>query len=53
MTQTPIEKARNTKVRLYRMSTSEHECPWGLKAVNLFKEKGIECIKVSDGKFVD
>ncbi|MEL7241314.1 MAG: glutaredoxin [Cyanobacteria bacterium J06573_2] len=30
------------KVKLYRMSTPEHECPWGLKAVNLLKEKGIE-----------
>ncbi|MGL5943697.1 MAG: glutaredoxin family protein [Waterburya sp.] len=30
------------KVRLYRMSTPEHQCPWGLKAVNLLQEKGIE-----------
>ncbi len=30
------------KVRLYRMSTPEHECPWGLKAVNLLEEKEIE-----------
>ncbi|MDY6896847.1 MAG: glutaredoxin domain-containing protein [Cyanobacteriota bacterium] len=30
------------KVRLYRMSTPEHECPWGLKAVNLLNEKGID-----------
>ncbi|AFY55694.1 glutaredoxin-like protein [Rivularia sp. PCC 7116] len=30
------------KVKLYRMSTPEHECPWGLKAVNLLNEKGIE-----------
>ncbi len=29
-------------VKLYRMSTSEHECPWGLKAVNLLHEKGID-----------
>ena len=28
-------------VRLYRMSTPDHECPWGLKAVNLLNEKGI------------
>lgn len=28
-------------VKLYRMSTSEHECPWGLRAVNLLNEKGI------------
>ena len=30
------------KVRLYRMSTPESECPWGLKAVDLLEEKGIE-----------
>ncbi|AFY54306.1 glutaredoxin-like protein [Rivularia sp. PCC 7116] len=30
------------KVRVYRMSTPEHECPWGLKAVNLLNEKGID-----------
>lgn len=29
-------------VRLYRMSTPKHECPWGLKAVSLLKDKGIE-----------
>lgn len=29
-------------VRLYRMSTHDHECPWGLRAVTLLKEKGIE-----------
>ncbi|MGP1383410.1 MAG: MauE/DoxX family redox-associated membrane protein [Thainema sp.] len=28
-------------VKLYRMSTSEHECPWGVRAVNLLNEKGI------------
>ena len=31
-----------TPVKLYRMSTSDHDCPWGLRAVNLLKEKGIE-----------
>lgn len=30
------------KVRLYRMSMPEHECPWGLKAVDLLNEKGID-----------
>ena len=30
------------EVKLYRMSNPEHECPWGLKAVNLLNEKGIE-----------
>ena len=34
--------ATKETVRLYRMSTSEHECPWGLKAVKLLQEKGIE-----------
>ena len=42
MSQTAIEQAKNTTVKLYRMSTPEHECPWGLKAVKLFEEKGIE-----------
>ncbi|MEO1186235.1 MAG: glutaredoxin, partial [Cyanobacteria bacterium J06636_27] len=30
------------KVKVYRMSTPEHKCPWGLKAINLLQEKGIE-----------
>ncbi|MBE9043482.1 glutaredoxin family protein [Pleurocapsales cyanobacterium LEGE 10410] len=34
--------ATKEKVRLYRMLTPEHECPWGLKAVNLLDEKNIE-----------
>lgn len=29
-------------VRLYRMSTPEHECPWGLRAIALLGEHGIE-----------
>jgi glutaredoxin len=29
-------------VRVYRMSTPGHECPWGIRAVNLLAEKGIE-----------
>ena len=29
-------------VRLYRMSMPEHECPWGLKAIDLLNDKGIE-----------
>ncbi len=28
-------------VKVYRMSNPEHECPWGLRAVKLLKEKGI------------
>ncbi|MEO1433551.1 MAG: glutaredoxin [Cyanobacteria bacterium J06633_8] len=30
------------KVRVYRMSTPDHECPWGLKTINLLNDKGIE-----------
>jgi glutaredoxin len=30
-----------SNVQLYRMSTPEHECPWGLKAAALLNEKGI------------
>ena len=37
-----MNTATKEKVKLYRMSTPEHECPWGLKAVNLLNEKGIE-----------
>ena len=37
-----MNTATQEKVKLYRMSTPEHECPWGLKAVNLLNEKGIE-----------
>lgn len=29
------------KIRLYRMSMTEHECPWGLKAIALLNEKGL------------
>jgi glutaredoxin len=29
-------------VKVYRMSMSDHECPWGIKAINLLKERGIE-----------
>ena len=38
-----IQKAKAVQtVRLYRMSMPEHECPWGLKAVQLLNEKGID-----------
>ncbi len=36
---TPIDL--QDPVKLYRMSTPEHECPWGLRAVSLLNEKGI------------
>ena len=29
-------------VRIYRMSTPEHECPWGVKAVELMKSNNID-----------
>lgn len=31
----------STAVRVYRMSTPDHDCPWGLRAINLLTEKGI------------
>ncbi|MGR3275299.1 glutaredoxin family protein [Acaryochloris marina NIES-2412] len=31
-----------TTVKLYRMSTPGHDCPWGLKAINLLNEQSIE-----------
>ncbi len=38
-----VQEAKTAqKVRLYRMSMPEHECPWGLKAISLLKEKEIE-----------
>lgn len=30
------------RVKVYRMSTPDHECPWGIRAVNLLTEKAIE-----------
>ncbi|MBW4521032.1 MAG: glutaredoxin [Scytolyngbya sp. HA4215-MV1] len=40
MTQLTITETE--AVRVYRMSMPEHECPWGLRAINLLTEKGIE-----------
>jgi glutaredoxin len=34
--------ATKPQVKVYRMSTPEHECPWGLRAVALLAAKGIE-----------
>ena len=31
----------NAPVKVYRMSTPEHECPWGLRAINLLSEHSI------------
>lgn len=33
--------ANPAPVKVYRMSTADHECPWGLRAVNLLNTKGI------------
>lgn len=33
---------KREKIRVYRMVTPENECSWGIKTVNLLKEKGIE-----------
>lgn len=30
-----------TPVKVYRMSMLDHECPWGVKAVALLKDKNI------------
>lgn len=29
------------EIKLYRMSTPEHVCPWGLKAVQLCQDRGL------------
>ena len=31
-------------VQIYRMSTAEHECPWGLKAISLLNAEGISYV---------
>ncbi|WP_435184543.1 hypothetical protein ACRYJJ_07565 [Cylindrospermopsis raciborskii G7] len=31
----------NAPVKVYRMSTPEHQCPWGLWAIKLLTEHGI------------
>jgi uncharacterized protein (DUF305 family)/glutaredoxin len=36
-----ISTKKVPSVTLYRMSTPEHDCPWGLRAVNLLTEQGI------------
>ena len=33
---------KQEKVRVYRMLTPEHECPWGVKTIDLLKDQGIE-----------
>ncbi|KAI9129949.1 glutaredoxin [Acaryochloris sp. CCMEE 5410] len=38
----PNQTATQEPVKVYRMSLPEHECPWGLKMINLLNEQGIE-----------
>jgi len=42
-------------VKIYRMSTPGHECPWGIRAINLLNEQGIafEDIKLRSREEVD
>lgn len=42
MTALTIDPTTTETVRVYRMSTSDRECPWGIRAINLLTEKGIE-----------
>lgn len=37
-----MNSATVAPVKVYRMSTPDHECPWGVKAINLLEEKGIK-----------
>ncbi|MCT0254676.1 MauE/DoxX family redox-associated membrane protein [Synechocystis sp. PCC 6714] len=41
MTITHEHLTDTTVLKLYRMSTPDHNCPWGLKAINLLQEQGI------------
>jgi glutaredoxin len=43
------------QIKLYRMSTPENECPWGLKAVKLLQERGLsfEDIKLRSREEID
>lgn len=43
------------QIKLYRMSNSESKCPWGLKAVKLLQERGLdfEDIKLRSREEVD
>jgi glutaredoxin len=50
----PID-LNSCQIKLYRMSNSESECPWGLKAVKLLQERGLnfEDIKLRSREEVD
>ncbi|MBE9066471.1 glutaredoxin [Leptolyngbya cf. ectocarpi LEGE 11479] len=39
---TPTAQSVSQPVRLYRMVTPEHACPWGQRAVTLLQQKGID-----------
>ncbi|WLT39108.1 glutaredoxin [Synechocystis sp. B12] len=41
MTITHERLTDTTLLKVYRMSTPDHNCPWGLKAINLLQEQGI------------
>lgn len=43
------------RVKVYRMPTPDHECPWGLRAIALLNDKGIsfEDIKLRSRQEVD
>jgi glutaredoxin len=58
----PINRKRKSEktmtfeqVKVYRMSTHDHECPWGIRAINLLTEQGIpfEDIKLRSREEVD
>ncbi|MDY6784097.1 MAG: glutaredoxin [Cyanobacteriota bacterium] len=55
MTATNINPSKLSDVKVYRMSMPEHECPWGLKAINLLEREGIdfEDIKLRSREEVD
>ncbi len=36
-----IDLARQQQIKVYRISTPEHECPWGLRAVKLLQDNHI------------
>jgi glutaredoxin len=42
MTAVKTNPSKISDVKVYRMSMPEHECPWGLRAVNLLEREGID-----------
>gem|GEM_PF-451539 len=41
-TQTLTQTMTPQAIKIYRMSTPDHECPWGQRAIHLLTEKGLE-----------